>query len=113
MKLEVTARGVRISHRLRRHIDRKLRVAFGRFVDRVRQVHIRLEDVNGPRGGDDIVCCIRASLSPGGDLAIRETRCDPYAAVARAAARAGHRLSRTVKQLHTRRLGRMRLARRR
>ena len=109
MKLEVTTKRIQISPRLRRHIDRKLRFALGRFVGRVGQVRISLEDVNGPRGGEDIVCRIRANLVPAGSLAIRETRCDPYEAVARAADRAGHRMSRYVKQLHTRRLGRARL----
>ncbi|MEM7517756.1 MAG: hypothetical protein AAF368_12650, partial [Planctomycetota bacterium] len=56
MNLEVRTEGVQITETLREHVERKLRFALGSFGDRIRSVRIRLKDVNGPRGGEDILC---------------------------------------------------------
>ena len=53
MKLNVRTEGVQITEGLLEHVDRKLRFALGRFGDHVRDVRVRLKDVNGPRGGED------------------------------------------------------------
>lgn len=41
------------SDALRQYVERRLRFALGRFAHRLDQLQVRLEDVNGPRGGLD------------------------------------------------------------
>ena len=102
MKLDMHARGLPLPRDLKSHIRRRVRFALGRFADRVRRVHVRLEDENGPRGGQDITCKVRAQLHPRGSILIAETRNDPYTAVARAA----ERVARVVPRKLARKRGR-------
>lgn len=45
-----------ISAALRQHVERRFQFALDRFAARIERVDIRLEDVNGPRGGVDRRC---------------------------------------------------------
>ena len=100
MRLFIRAKGVELTRELRDHIEKRLRFAMSRFGERIRRVRVRLTDINGPRGGEDIECSIRATLAPRGVLTIDEIHSDPYAAVALASDRAGHRLSRHLDRLN-------------
>jgi len=106
MKLELRAKGVHMTDGLREFIDKKLRVALGRFSHRVQRVRVRLTDINGPRGGEDIQCHIQAHLGRGGAVMIDETRGDAFAAVARASQRVSQYLSRHISRAHRARRGR-------
>ena len=106
MKLELRAKGVRMTDGLRRFIEKKLRFALGRFSHRVRSVRVLLTDINGPRGGEDIRCHIQASLGRAGAVTIKETCSDPFAAVARASRRAGQHMSRRLSRKRSTRRGR-------
>lgn len=103
MNLEVRTEGVQITENLREHVERKLSFALGRFGDRIRNVRIRLKDVNGPRGGEDILCNVEASLHSGGTLRITEMQTDPFSAVSRAGDRLGRLTSRHLKRIRQRR----------
>lgn len=96
MKLDLRSRGLSLPPDMREFVDRRLRYALGRFADRVRAVQVRLEDVNGPRGGRDIQCKVEARLHPRGSVLVAETRRDPFVAVAHAAGRVSHAVSRRL-----------------
>jgi putative sigma-54 modulation protein len=106
MKLELRARGVRLSEKLKIHIESQVRSAMGRFGDRVLRVRVSLKDLNGPKGGEDIRCEIQADLAHRGAIMIKETSINPFLAVALASNRASHALSRQVGRLKQRRRGR-------
>lgn len=106
MKLELHAKGLTLTDGLRAHVERKLRFALGRFGARVRSVRVQLQDLNGPRGGEDIRCQIQAHLAPTGTLTIQETRRDPFAAVARACDRVSARVTRHIVRRRLQRKGR-------
>jgi ribosome-associated translation inhibitor RaiA len=73
------------------HVARTL-ADHGQWIDRVM---VRLSDVNGPRGGEDKLCRIVVSMVPSGGLIAQATDCDMYAAIRRAADRAGAMVKRT------------------
>ncbi|MHC5110515.1 MAG: hypothetical protein ACYTHJ_11640 [Planctomycetota bacterium] len=49
-------------HGLRTMVERKLVLALARFRARIKQLHVRFEDLNGPKGGMDKRCRLEASL---------------------------------------------------
>lgn len=106
MRMELHSKGVQMTDGLRSFIERKLRFALGRFEHRVRRVRVLLTDINGPKGGEDIRCHIRANLGRAGAVTITETRRDAFAAVARASERASQRLSRHLSRARAGRRGR-------
>ena len=106
MKLELRSKKVEMTGKLRHFTEKKLRFALGRFSHRIQRVRVLLTDINGPRGGEDIECHIRANLGRAGDITIKETRGDVFAAVARASERASHHLSRRLSRARAGRRGR-------
>ena len=106
MKFELHTQGLEVTEKLRAHVERRLRFAFTRFGDKVRRIHVRIADLNGPKGGYDIECKVRAELGASGDLVIRDVDRDPFSAVARVTDRIGHAVSRRIDRLNARRRGR-------
>jgi len=106
MRFELRLKGIRMTDQLRSFIEKRLRSMMRRFSHRVRRVRVLLVDINGPRGDADIECHIHASLGRAGEVTIKETRCDPYSAVARASQRTAQQLSRRLSRAHMDRRGR-------
>lgn len=59
----IRPRGVELDPDDRAYIRRKLGIKLGKFATSIERVSVRLEDVNGPRGGIDHVCRIKVVLS--------------------------------------------------
>jgi hypothetical protein len=100
MQIEIRSRNERMDRSRRAQVERRLLYSLGRFGDRVRRVLVRLEDLNGPRGGLDKRCHIEARLSDRGVLVVdvRDVELEP------AVGRAADRIARRVREeLATRR----------
>jgi len=87
MKIQVAAQGFAEGDRLRAHAARRLHFALDRFADRVTRARVRLVDMNGPRGGDDIQCLIQVSGTGIGTLVVTTVAADPHTAIDRSAKR--------------------------
>ena len=98
MQLDIRGRNMRLTPALLDHIERRLRFAVGRFTTRLGRVAVRIDDLNGPRGGVDKRCHIHLELA-GRTLSIDEVDADLYVAVARAAERAGRATERAIARL--------------
>ena len=81
---------------LRRETERGLGFASGRFQSRIRDIDLRLRNVNGQGGGIDKQCLVRARLHRGGSLEIEETRSSYVSAIRAAAKRLRILLARRV-----------------
>lgn len=55
--------GVKLDQNHRAYIRRRLSVKLGKHATSIERVSVRVEDVNGPRGGFDQVCRIKVVLS--------------------------------------------------
>lgn len=64
MRVHVFAQNVALAPSLSEFIERRLGFALGRFASDVTRVVVRLQDMNGPRGGIDQRCRIDASIAP-------------------------------------------------
>ena len=86
----------RIPDTLRQHAERRLRFATDRFQNQIRNVILRLSDVNGPRGGVDKLCRLTATLRHGRTIHTAARNSSFYGAVNTAVRRLQHALSRTA-----------------
>jgi putative sigma-54 modulation protein len=91
-----------MSDALREYIDRKLRWALDRYDHRLDRIQVRLEDVNGPRGGVDKRCRVQVIGRPSWRIHVEGAGATFYDAIDAAAARArrsvGQLLSRLAEQ---------------
>ncbi len=92
MQIGIQSSGFKLTDGLRSYCDRKLRCALGASSGKVRSVLVRLADENGPRGGVDKRCTIRALLHGNPMVIIVQDEADMYVAIDRAV----DRVSRTV-----------------
>ena len=100
MQIDIQARGFSLTEGLRNRAERRMRFALGSTSGRVRNLVVRLTDENGPRGGVDKRCMIRANLPGVPPVIIEQQEADLYVAIDRAADRAARTLSRRLKKIH-------------
>lgn len=81
MQIEIRGQHVELTGALRSHIERRVVFALGRFQSRIYRVTVRLQDVNGPRGGVDKGCRLSVELSGGGSQHVEERSSDLFIAV--------------------------------
>lgn len=86
MRLLIHARGTVLTEKLRSYVERRLRLATGRYEEQLGDITVRLEDLNGHRGGVDRVCVITAELPFAGKVVVEE-RGEGFMGVAFRAAR--------------------------
>ncbi|MBL8260650.1 MAG: HPF/RaiA family ribosome-associated protein [Candidatus Competibacteraceae bacterium] len=103
MNISIQARGFLLTKALRDHAERRLRFALGWADDHLRGVSVRLSDDNGPRGGEDKRCCIRIGFAGAPSVVIEDIETDVYAAIDRAADRAGRSVARRLERQRARR----------
>lgn len=98
MQLDIQTRGFTLTDALRLHCERRLRFALGAAGGRLRSVGVRLSDVNGPRGGVDKRCILRATATGMPPVVIEHDETDIYVAVDRAAYRLARSLTRKLQK---------------
>lgn len=100
MRVEVHGKNFEVSDALRTHVTRRLEFALSRFVGRIKHVRVRLEDINGPRGGVDKQCRVEVSGVRNLTAIVEQTDHDLYSAIDRAADRVHQSVARAVEKLH-------------
>lgn len=96
MKIDVRSRTTEITPSIREWAERRVLFALGQFSARLRSVHVRVSDENGPKGGVDQRCLMEARFGTGGSLVAEVRDPDLYAAVSRAAERLGRRVREVI-----------------
>jgi hypothetical protein len=107
MRIEVRGRKLDDPIGLQRHAERRLRFALGRFAAAVGRVTVRVDDVNGPRGGVDKRCRLVVALAPRGEVIIEDEDADVRALLDRSAERAGRAVERRLGRRRPQRYGAM------
>ncbi len=100
MRVNIQSRGFELTPALRTHAERRLAFALSRFEQRLQAVSVRLADENGPRGGVDKRCVLRVRMMGLPEAVITECAEDLYAAIDRAADRAGRTVARRLRRRH-------------
>lgn len=102
MQIDIQARNFSLTDALSWHIKRRLDFALSSNYDHIQRVTVRLSDINGPRGGADKCCHIQVRVPHLADVVIEDTEVDLYAAIDRAAERAGRTICRRLTRLRDR-----------
>lgn len=104
MRYRIHGQGVKITASLRQEAERRLHFALARFSPSIRQVGLRLFDMNGPRGGVDKCCRIVVTMEPTETIVVEAENSDINAAIAMAADRIGRTIARAIhRRVKTRR----------
>lgn len=93
-----TGRAMPLTPALREHIARRLQFALAPVHGRLPRVQVWVGDENGPRGGSDKFCSIRADIEGQEPVFVRDRHEDLYAAIALAAARIGRTAARALRR---------------
>lgn len=96
MQMDIKCRGFELTDGLREHVRKRLACNLHHGNTAIRQVSVRLSDINGPRGGADKRCQIALRLNGLPRIVIEDTEADLYLAIDRAADRAGRTLLRRL-----------------
>lgn len=83
-----------VARQLRDYAERRLAFAVRRFHGHIRDVRLRLVDLNGPKHGVDARCSVVARLTNGRQLFVEATTAWPFASVTAAAGKLSERLRR-------------------
>jgi len=99
MRIDIRSRGLKNKNdqAAKDRVTHRLHFALGRFVNKIARVYVTLEDVNGPRGGQDKRCRLRLVFANGGaPLLAEDTDAQLFVAIDRAALRLSRNVGRAV-----------------
>lgn len=103
MRIDIHSSKFALTDSLRSHIERRVQFALSWAYHKLPHIHLRLDDVNGPKGGLDKVCRIQIPVAGGKPVVIEETQTDMYTAIDRAIERAARTISRRLERSRTHR----------
>ena len=98
MNIEIRGDDRRLTADTRAIVDRKVRLALGRFASAVRHIRIVIKDTNGPKHGVDQSCAVQVHLSRGGEVHVTAEDAALHNAVDRALERAGRATVRVMQR---------------
>jgi hypothetical protein len=98
MDIRIADRTDGLNSIVRTSFERSLGFALSRFAEEIDYVSVVTSDLNGPRGGVDKRCVLRANTHRYGCVEVTQDCTQLGSGLSRAARRLGHSLSRTIKQ---------------
>jgi ribosome-associated translation inhibitor RaiA len=98
VRLEIRSRHIPVTDELRAWCERRVDFSLSHFRDRIRDVTLRLEDANGPKGGLDKRCVLVIRLRRGAPIVLSTDDSSVMAAVDRSVDRAGQAVSRALER---------------
>lgn len=96
MQLEIHTGNITKTADLEQHITRRLQFALSWANHSLDKVVLRINDINGPKGGADKSCRIQIPLAGASPIVVEELQADLYVAIDRAVERAGRTLRRKL-----------------
>jgi len=98
MRIDVRTKHIELTEKLRTYAERRVHFALSRLAPEIASVTVRIEDVNGPRGGADKHVSFTVRGPRIGDVQIEETNLDVFAGVDLVADRAARNVTRALQR---------------
>jgi len=105
MELRISDDGLVLTADQREFCERRLWFALSRFVLRIERVEAVFTDVNGPKGGRDVLCCLQVGLRGAQDVLVRDAGESVESVMAGAADRAARTVARRLQRRMDQRRG--------
>ncbi|MCG8409033.1 MAG: HPF/RaiA family ribosome-associated protein [Phycisphaerales bacterium] len=102
MKLKVTSQNKAVSDDLVTLVHRQVGYALARFESRIRNISVRLSDLNGPKGGIDKHCKIMVTFRNGDSVVAEVADVEFEPVIHRAVDRVAKRVQRHWRTMQTR-----------
>lgn len=99
MDFKVHGANIEVTDAITSHVQNRFTAALDKHERQVEDITIRLEDINGPKGGVDMRCQATIHLRPGDMVVVEDVQEDLYAAISVAADRAKHVVSRRLEKV--------------
>lgn len=99
MNIEVRKHCVELPKSFAENICRHIAADLERFHRLIRRVSVRIEDLNGPRGGEDKSCRIQVHLKRAASVVVEDRGSSLFAVAGRAIARVDMAMSRAVDRM--------------
>ena len=96
MHIDIQALDFTLTDALRERVRRRMGFAFGGRDEHIQRVEVRLSDINGPKGGEDMCCHVRVLLGHMPEVVVKDIQADLYIAIDRAVDRAGRSVARQL-----------------
>ena len=96
MQVQFVSKEFELTPSLREHLARRLQRAFVSLHNRIQSVSVRLYDLNGPKGGRDMLCQVAVIIPGRPTVLIKDVQEDMYAAIDSAFRRASYRVTQLV-----------------
>ncbi len=96
MNIRIKVHRLELSRELRSTMERRICFALGRFGEAIRDVTVRLTDLNGPKGGIDKECLMVVKLRYGGEVLVQSNGKESMAALNYCADRMGRSVEREL-----------------
>jgi ribosomal subunit interface protein len=96
MQVQFVSKEFELTPSLREYLARRLHRAFVSLQNRIQSVSVRLYDLNGPKGGRDMLCQVAVIIPGRPTVLIKDVQEDMYAAIDGAFKRASYRVTQLV-----------------
>ena len=100
MDIRLQTQHVTLPRRALSRIRTRVKNGLERMTERVARLQVTLKDINGPRGGRDKVCILRAELVDGGQIVVIDRAANLRRAISRCLHRSKRVIDREVKRRH-------------
>ncbi len=99
MKIDIQARDFSLTDSMLSYVKDRINYLFGSRFNQIQKITVRLNDVNGPRGGMDKRCQVKVTLPRLNQIVIDDVQADLYVAIFRAMDRASRTVNRRITRL--------------
>lgn len=99
MQIQIYTRGFTLTDGLKNHTEAKILQAFQRLAHNIHKIVIRLEDINGPRGGIDKRCSIQLYPKNSTIIVLASLHSEMYTAIDTSIDKTRQRLTQKIKRI--------------
>jgi ribosome-associated translation inhibitor RaiA len=101
MQTVIQSKDFALTYALKKFIQDHASKSMSSCRDHVKQINIRLNDINGPKGGEDKECCVEVKLANYAPIVVIKRSSDAYQSIRNALSRASRITLRKVGKRRT------------